>query len=73
MTELWLKFKNGNGEEQRVRVEGEKFTVGRHSSSDLPIPNGKLSREHIKIDRFADIFVVSDCGSSNGTRSTARN
>src|SRR5258708_5875178 len=67
MTELWLKFKDEKGEDQRVLVEGEKFTVGRHSSNDLCIPNGKLSREHIKIDRFADVFIVSECGSSNGT------
>jgi hypothetical protein len=67
MTELWLKFKDEKGEDQRVLVDGEKFTIGRHSSNDLSIPNGKLSREHVKIDRFAGVFVVSECGSSNGT------
>jgi hypothetical protein len=67
MTELWLKFKDEKGEDQRVLVESEKFTIGRHSNNDLSIPNGKLSREHVKIDRFADIFIVSECGSSNGT------
>lgn len=68
MTELWLKFKDDKGDEQRVQVEGEKFSVGRHSNNDLNIPGGKLSREHIKIDRFGEVFVVSECGSSNGTK-----
>ena len=67
MTELWLTFQDENGENKRILVEQEKFGVGRHSENDLSIPNGKLSREHIKIDRFGDVFVVSDCDSSNGT------
>ena len=67
MTELWLKFKDEKGEDQRVLVEGNKFVVGRHSECDLNIPNGKLSRQHIKIESFGEVFVVSECGSSNGT------
>ena len=67
MTELWLKFQDENGEIKRILVEPEKFTVGRHSGNNLSIANGKLSREHLKIDRFGDIFIVSDSDSSNGT------
>lgn len=67
MTELWLKFKDEKGTDQRVLVEGKKFVIGRHSENDLSIPNGKLSRQHVKIEVFAEVFVVSDCGSSNGT------
>ncbi len=68
MTELWLKFQKENGEIKRILVETEKFSIGRHSENDLSIADGRLSREHIKIDRFGDVFVVSDCDSSNGTR-----
>ena len=71
--ELWLKFEDENGEIKRVLVEKEKFGIGRHSENDLSIPNGKLSREHIKIDRFGDIFIVSDCDSSNGTTLNGEN
>jgi hypothetical protein len=67
MTELWLKFRDEKGEDRRVLVEGEKFTIGRHSDNDLCIPNAKLSRQHVKIDRFADVYIISDSGSSNGT------
>jgi hypothetical protein len=68
MTELWLKFTDSNGETKRVLVEGEKFVVGRHSENDLSIPESSLSRKHLKIERFGDVFVVSDLGSSNGTK-----
>src|SRR6188508_1823164 len=67
MTELFLKYTDEKGEQKRVAVSGEKFVVGRHSQSDLHIPDGRLSRQHLKIERFADVFVASDAGSSNGT------
>lgn len=65
--ELWLNYKDENGSPKRVLVEGEKFAVGRTPENDLSIPIVNLSRRHIKIERFADIFVLSDVGSSNGT------
>jgi hypothetical protein len=68
MTELWLVYKDAKGKDHRVEVTGEQFVVGRHSQCDHCIPDGRLSREHIRIDRIADFFVVSDLGSSNGTR-----
>jgi FOG: FHA domain len=67
MTELWLKFTDDNGVEKRVAVDRDKFSVGRHSAANLCIPDGRLSREHIRIERFGDVFVVTDRGSSNGT------
>ncbi|MGH9946335.1 MAG: FHA domain-containing protein [Pyrinomonadaceae bacterium] len=67
MIELFLKYEDEKGDEKRAQVEGEKFVVGRHTETDLCIPDGRLSRQHLKIDRFADVFVASDAGSSNGT------
>ncbi len=67
MSELALKYTDGNGEERSSAVNGVRFIVGRHSQADLCIPDGRLSRHHLKIERFGDIFVVSDAGSSNGT------
>lgn len=68
MPELFLKFKDINGQEQRVPVDKAKFAVGRHSANDLAIADGRLSREHLLIERFGDVFVVSDRGSSNGSK-----
>ncbi len=65
--ELWLNFRDENGENRRVLVEGERFGIGRTPDNDLQIPLGSLSREHIRIERFDDVFEVLDCGSSNGT------
>lgn len=64
---MWLKFRDANGEEKRVAVDDNVFIIGRHSASNLSIVDGRLSREHVKIQRFGDIFMAQDCGSSNGT------
>lgn len=68
MTELWLRYINEEGKEKRLLVEKEKFTIGRHSDNDLSIINSAVSRKHIEINRFDDIFIVSDNGSSLGTK-----
>lgn len=68
MTELWLIFKDQNGDDKRVSVDREVFTIGRHSESSLCIPDSRLSREHLRIERDGEDFVVSDSGSSNGTK-----
>ncbi|MBX7173970.1 MAG: FHA domain-containing protein [Pyrinomonadaceae bacterium] len=65
--ELWLNFTDEKGEAKRVLVEGERFSIGRTPDNDLQIALGNLSRQHAKIERFADVFIVSDAGSSNGT------
>lgn len=67
MPQLWLKFIDPESEEKRVAVEGERFTVGRHSENDLTIVDSRLSRQHMFIERIDGKFLVSDCGSSNGT------
>lgn len=67
MTELWLKFRDTDGEEKRVAVDEDAFIIGRHSANNLSIVDSRLSRQHVKIERFGDIFVAQDCGSSNGT------
>lgn len=68
MSDLWLKFTDVDGAARRVLVDRQKFVVGRHSSSSLKIIDGRLSRQHLKIERFGNLFMASDCGSSNGSR-----
>jgi hypothetical protein len=67
MKELWLKFKDPYAGEKRVQVDKARLVVGRHSESDLCIADGRLSREHVRIERFGDKFVITDLGSSNGS------
>ncbi len=68
MTELWLKFRDESGRDRREPVGTAPFTIGRQPENGLTIPDNRLSRTHLKIDRFGDVFVASDCGSSNGSK-----
>jgi pSer/pThr/pTyr-binding forkhead associated (FHA) protein len=67
MKELWLQFTDEDGKAQRVLVNSDNFFIGRHSDNNLFIPNNKLSRQHAKIEKFPEGYVIIDYRSSNGT------
>ena len=67
MSELWINWRDENGAGGRVRMDRSPFIIGRVAGADLVIPNSKLSREHVSIERSGDGFLISDRGSSNGT------
>jgi pSer/pThr/pTyr-binding forkhead associated (FHA) protein len=67
MTELILQYLDDFGDEKLITVYGERVFVGRHSESEVYIPDPRLSRRHMRIERFGDTFIASDAGSSNGT------
>ena len=68
MQKLWLKFKDVDGTENRVAVDRDVFTIGRHSECSLVYADSRLSREHLRIERGGGgEFTAVDPGSSNGT------
>ena len=73
MPELWLNFKDEYGDLKRILVEQEEFTIGRTTENNLGVPYNNISRQHAKIVLIDNNFVVSDCGSSNGTTLNNRN
>jgi hypothetical protein len=68
MIELKLTYTDESSEIRDVRVESEKFVIGRHSQCDLAVADSRLSRRHLQIERYADVFITTDLGSSNGTK-----
>lgn len=66
-SELILTFQDETGKTRRVIADAELFSIGRSPENDLQIPNNSLSRRHAEIQRFASVFILSDCESSNGT------
>ncbi|NNE97664.1 MAG: FHA domain-containing protein, partial [Pyrinomonadaceae bacterium] len=68
MPELYLKYTDESDIEKRILVESEDFFLGRHSENDLTVANPKLSRTHAKIERYDDVYLLSDFDSSNGTK-----
>src|SRR5579859_8153104 len=50
------------------RGEGTTYTIGRHRDCDLYIPDMSVSRVHAQLERNAGGWLLSDLGSTNGTR-----
>jgi eukaryotic-like serine/threonine-protein kinase len=48
-------------------LDGEKFTMGRRKSSDIPVADAKSSRDHAEIIKQGSIYYLRDLGSRNGT------
>lgn len=48
-------------------VDRDSFTIGRGPTCDLIIDSPRVSREHARITREMDRFLLADLGSSNGT------
>lgn len=65
--ELFLKYKDANNVRRAVKVDATPFAIGRGADCELQIVDNALSRKHAEITRFADVFVVADQNSSNGS------
>jgi hypothetical protein len=48
--------------------QATSFTIGRDASCDLLVEHTSVSRWHARLDRRADGWVLTDAGSTNGTR-----
>lgn len=65
---MWiLRFLNGPLAGQVVPLTKSSTLVGRSPSCDIKIPSASVSKEHTRIEIFADKLIVTDAGSRNGT------
>jgi len=56
------------GETKTLRLEGDRFTLGRASGNHLHFPEDLgLSHQHLELAREGSDWVVRDLGSKNGT------
>src|SRR5580704_2628022 len=57
-----------DGQIKTVPLKGDRFTVGRSSTTELCFPDDAgLSRQHLMLERDGDEWTVQDLGSKNGT------
>jgi hypothetical protein len=52
----------------RVNIEAEPVVIGRLPECGVPLGDTNVSRRHAEVRRIGERFVVSDLGSTNGTR-----
>lgn len=51
----------------QILPEG-RFNLGRSSENEIYVPNRAISRQHLNLDISRDSIIVTDLGSTNGTR-----
>ncbi len=65
---MWiLRFLNGPLAGQTVPLNKNPTLVGRAPTCDIKINSGNVSKEHVRLEFFADKLIVTDNGSTNGT------
>ena len=53
---------------RRIPLDSEPVECGRSPNVAIPIDDDAASRKHARIRRYGDTFVVTDLGSTNGTK-----
>lgn len=56
-----------SGKEELIKLEGSAWTLGRDSSCDISLEDGRASRRHIQITSKQNSFYIKDLKSANGT------
>lgn len=62
-----LTMRKGPDTGQEYPLDAEVITIGRDPSVDLVINDPEVSRQHARLTRRGDHFLVQDLGSTNGT------
>lgn len=65
---LILRVMAGHAQGRQLRLSGMTCTVGRELDNTLPLPDPKVSRYHAQIINLDGAWVLTDLGSTNGTR-----
>lgn len=55
------------GEDEPIRIDKERFIIGRGPHCDLIIDSPRVSREHVALTRSGVMYFLEDLNSSNGT------
>jgi len=64
----YFKIESGPNQGALIKITPDSFLIGRHSSSDYVIPNGKISRHHIRVFFQGGRWMIEDLQSKNHTR-----
>lgn len=62
-----LRIRRPSGAQEAVGLDAESVTFGRAESNTVVLPDACASREHARIECRDGRYLLTDCGSKNGT------
>jgi pSer/pThr/pTyr-binding forkhead associated (FHA) protein len=62
-----LRIRRPSGAQEVVGLDVDTVTIGRAESNTVVLPDACASRHHIRIDCGEHRYMLTDCGSKNGT------
>src|SRR3712207_2151749 len=63
-----LRVESGPNAGQSFTVDGSGTTIGRQDGNTIVLDDGRLSRQHARLDLAPGGLTITDLGSANGTR-----
>jgi hypothetical protein len=66
--EIVLEVRESGGAARRVPVTGAPMTIGRAPECELTLRDTRVSRRHARLTARDGVIVLTDLGSTNGTR-----
>jgi hypothetical protein len=57
-----------DGSDRQIVLDGRPLTIGRATDNDLVLSDSRVSRHHARLQGRRGTLVLTDLGSSNGTR-----
>jgi hypothetical protein len=57
-----------DGSSRQITLDGRPLTIGRASDNSVVLPDGRVSRHHARLQARRGALVLTDLGSTNGSR-----
>jgi pSer/pThr/pTyr-binding forkhead associated (FHA) protein len=64
---LTIRLVADHSDQEHIAVDSARFTIGFGKDNDLSIDEAGVSQRHSVIEAFEGGFLISDCGSKDGT------
>ena len=62
-----IVIERGKNQGKRISIQSFPFTIGRDTANGLQVDDEEVSREHLRVKRRGNLYILEDLGSRNGT------
>lgn len=56
-----------DGTTRQVALVGDQVVIGKSGNCDVQLRDGRLSKEHARVFRYGEVYLLEDLGTDSGT------